>query len=186
MVKVNTAPCGTLSFAVICGAAACVGPMMKLPSTFADGTAPSGNSVALTYPAECGSRVGGVGRAAGAGIWTGVAAGAGLLAACVPPPHAESASAPPMMKPDRAGLMSTPALVWLDNSASRRPLRDRWSVIPPAVWLRPGRFDECTEYGDARGFIERPAKDVRAEHDWNSSARASDTLQLRTSTRMEH
>src|SRR6516225_1977200 len=56
------APRGVASFDVISGAGLCVGPMMKLPSAFAGGTAPSSNSVAVTYPAECGSRVGGTGR----------------------------------------------------------------------------------------------------------------------------
>src|SRR6185437_1791477 len=45
----------------ISGAAACVGPMIKFPSLSAGGTSPSGNSFASTYPAVCGSRVGGVG-----------------------------------------------------------------------------------------------------------------------------
>src|SRR6185437_8383420 len=45
----------------ISGAAACVGPMIKFPSLSAGGTSPSGNSFAFTYPAVCGSRVGGVG-----------------------------------------------------------------------------------------------------------------------------
>src|SRR5215469_13712981 len=35
---------------------------MKFPSTFAGGTSPSGSSFASTYPAVCGSRVGGGGR----------------------------------------------------------------------------------------------------------------------------
>ena len=37
--------------------------MIKFPSVSAGGTVPSGNSVAVTYPGACGSRVGGVGRA---------------------------------------------------------------------------------------------------------------------------
>src|SRR5437762_12770216 len=41
--------------------------MMKFPSASAGGTVPSGNSLAVTYPCVPGSRVGGVGRAAGAG-----------------------------------------------------------------------------------------------------------------------
>ena len=36
--------------------------MMKFPSVSAGGMAPSGNSLAVTYPGVCGSRVGGVGR----------------------------------------------------------------------------------------------------------------------------
>jgi hypothetical protein len=39
--------------------------MMKLPFASAEGTAPSGSSVAWTYPGVRGSRVGGVGRAGG-------------------------------------------------------------------------------------------------------------------------
>jgi hypothetical protein len=54
---------GTLSFAAISGAGLCVGPMMKFPSSFAEGMAPSGNSFALTYPGVFGSRVGNGGRA---------------------------------------------------------------------------------------------------------------------------
>src|ERR1700690_1758608 len=37
--------------------------MIKFPSASAGGMVPSGNSVAVTYPGVCGSRVGGVGRA---------------------------------------------------------------------------------------------------------------------------
>src|SRR5688500_13377393 len=37
--------------------------MMKFPWACGGGTVPSGNSVAVTYPGVCGSRVGGVGRA---------------------------------------------------------------------------------------------------------------------------
>jgi hypothetical protein len=51
-------PSGT----AISGARACVGPMMKFPSASAGGTAPSGNSLAVTYPGVFGSRVGGGGR----------------------------------------------------------------------------------------------------------------------------
>ncbi|MGA9957030.1 MAG: hypothetical protein WBQ06_02035, partial [Acidobacteriaceae bacterium] len=40
--------------------------MIKFPSTLAGGTAPSGSSVASTYPGECGSRVGGADRTGGA------------------------------------------------------------------------------------------------------------------------
>ena len=36
-------------------AGVCVGPIIKFPSTFAGGTAPSGSSLASTNPAECGS-----------------------------------------------------------------------------------------------------------------------------------
>jgi hypothetical protein len=46
--------------------------MMKFPSSFAEGMAPSGNSFALTYPGVFGSRVGSGGRApllAFAGVW---------------------------------------------------------------------------------------------------------------------
>ena len=42
--------------------------MMKFPSVSAGGLAPSGNSVAVTYPGVFGSRVGGVGRADGLGM----------------------------------------------------------------------------------------------------------------------
>src|SRR5580704_18067411 len=38
-----------------------VGPMMKFPSEFAGGLAPSDNSFAATYPGVLGSRVGGAG-----------------------------------------------------------------------------------------------------------------------------
>src|ERR1041384_4025732 len=41
-----TVPFGTPSFAMVSGAGAWVGPMMKLPSAPAGGSAPSGNSVA--------------------------------------------------------------------------------------------------------------------------------------------
>jgi hypothetical protein len=40
--------------------------MMKLPSASGGGTAPSGSSFAVTNPGVFGSRVGGVGRGAGA------------------------------------------------------------------------------------------------------------------------
>src|SRR5882757_4365002 len=46
-------------------AAGWLGPMMKLPSAPAGGTDPSVNSFAVTNPGLFGSRVGGVGRAAG-------------------------------------------------------------------------------------------------------------------------
>src|SRR5579864_1289561 len=62
MVNSKTSPLGTLSFAAISGAGLWVGPMMKFPSSFADGMAPSGNSFALTYPGVFGSRVGSGGR----------------------------------------------------------------------------------------------------------------------------
>jgi hypothetical protein len=44
---------------------------MKFPSADAGALAPSGNSLAVTYPVVLGSRVGGVGRAAGGagGVW---------------------------------------------------------------------------------------------------------------------
>jgi hypothetical protein len=45
-----------------------VGPRIKFPSTLAGGMAPSGSSVAATNPGECGSRVGGVGRAGRADV----------------------------------------------------------------------------------------------------------------------
>src|SRR5579863_8768196 len=63
MVNSKTSPWGTPSFAAISGAGLWVGPMMKFPSSFADGMAPSGNSFALTYPGVFGSRVGSGGRA---------------------------------------------------------------------------------------------------------------------------
>jgi hypothetical protein len=47
--------------------------MMKFPSVSDEGTVPSGNSFALTYPGVFGSRVGGVGR--GAGVTVGAAVG---------------------------------------------------------------------------------------------------------------
>src|SRR5665213_3316428 len=43
---------------LISGEGTWVGPMMKLPSASTGGTWPSGNSVAWTYPAASGSRVG--------------------------------------------------------------------------------------------------------------------------------
>ena len=54
-----TVPFGTPSREVISGAGLCVGPMMKLPSAFVGGIAPSGSSFAVTYPGVLGSRVGG-------------------------------------------------------------------------------------------------------------------------------
>src|SRR4051812_30033523 len=65
IVKVCTAPRGTSARMRISGAVSCVAPMTKLPSVSVDGTAPSGSSVAWTYPGVRGSRVGGVGRAGG-------------------------------------------------------------------------------------------------------------------------
>src|ERR1700761_1989580 len=62
MVNSTTLPC-VKSWAVISGAGECVGPMMKSPSRSDGGTVPSGRSEARTYPGECGSRVGGSGRA---------------------------------------------------------------------------------------------------------------------------
>jgi hypothetical protein len=49
--------------------------MMKFPVASAGGTAPSGSSFAETYPGVLGSRVGGVGRGAGAGVCGGAVAG---------------------------------------------------------------------------------------------------------------
>ena len=66
IVKLWTVPCGTPSCTVISGAGGWVGPMMKLPSASAGGTAPSGSSFAVTYPGVPGSRVGGAGRAGAA------------------------------------------------------------------------------------------------------------------------
>src|SRR5580658_4619578 len=43
-----TVPCGTLVSTVISSAGSCVGPMIKFPLASAGGTAPSGNSVAVT------------------------------------------------------------------------------------------------------------------------------------------
>src|SRR5713226_623986 len=62
MVNSKTSPLGTPSFAAISVAGLWVGPMMKFPSSFAEGMAPSGNSFALTYPGVFGSRVGSGGR----------------------------------------------------------------------------------------------------------------------------
>src|SRR3954470_16851511 len=45
--------------------------MMKFPSTSAEGTEPSGSSLAVTYPGVFGSRVGGVGRGGAAGVCAG-------------------------------------------------------------------------------------------------------------------
>src|SRR5258708_3148870 len=42
--------------------------MIKFPSASAGGTAPSGSSLAATYPAVSGSRAGGVGRGGRAGV----------------------------------------------------------------------------------------------------------------------
>src|ERR1017187_2401949 len=86
MVNSKTSPWGTPSFAAISGAGLWVGPIMKFPSSFAEGMSPSGKSLALTYPGVFGSRVGAGGRAplaafAGAclsgGLWAGVWAIAG-------------------------------------------------------------------------------------------------------------
>src|SRR5262249_27828061 len=59
MVRLWIVPCGTASWTFICGAAVCVGPMIKLPSASGDGTSPSGTSLAVTNPGALGSRVGG-------------------------------------------------------------------------------------------------------------------------------
>src|SRR5580693_2924914 len=65
MVKSITVPLGTPIEAVVSGGTEWVGPMMKLPSAFAGGTEPSGNSFAVTKPGLFGSRVGGAGRSVG-------------------------------------------------------------------------------------------------------------------------
>src|ERR1017187_9787357 len=62
MVNSMTRPCSGASGADNSGAAACVAPMMKLPSAFTGGTSPSGSSLAATYPTVWGSRVGNAGR----------------------------------------------------------------------------------------------------------------------------
>ena len=80
--KLWTVPCGTPSCTVISGAGVCVGPMMKLPSASAGGTAPSGSSFAVTYPGVFGSRVGGVGRAGGVAVCAAGAGVAGVPAVC--------------------------------------------------------------------------------------------------------
>src|SRR5229473_1623078 len=89
MVNSKTSPLGPLSFAAISGAGLWVGPMMKFPSSFAEGMAPSGNSLALTYPGVFGSRVGSGGRApllafAGACLSGGRCAGVWAIAAPKP------------------------------------------------------------------------------------------------------
>src|ERR1700756_3101655 len=89
MVNSKTSPLGTPSFAAISGAGLWVGPMMKFPSSFAEGMAPSGNSFALTYPGVLGSRVGSGGRApllafAGAGLSGGCCAGGWAIAGPTP------------------------------------------------------------------------------------------------------
>src|SRR3954469_20112096 len=85
MVNEVIVPRGTPSVAIVSGAGAWVGPMMKLPSASGGGSVPSGSSFAVTYPAVCGSRVGGVGRggatAAGA-PGAGAAGAAGGFCAC--------------------------------------------------------------------------------------------------------
>ena len=60
---------------------------MKLPSASGGGTAPSGSSLAVTYPGVAGSRVGGVGRGAGVVCCGGgVVAGGGFWTIAGPPP----------------------------------------------------------------------------------------------------
>jgi len=80
---------GKPSYAAISGAGWWVGPMMKFPSSFAAGMAPSGNAFALTYPGVFGSRVGSGGRApllalAGACLSGGCCAGVWAIAAPKP------------------------------------------------------------------------------------------------------
>src|SRR5882724_8138158 len=87
MVKFDTVPCNPPSGAAISGARTCVGPMMKFPSASAGGTAPSGNSLAVTYPGVFGSRVGGggrLGRAAAGVVELVVWANAGFTPAARP------------------------------------------------------------------------------------------------------
>src|ERR1700679_73204 len=54
--KMQTAPFGTLAFSTVSGAAGCVGPSTKLPSTLFGAFSPSGRSFASTLPLACGSR----------------------------------------------------------------------------------------------------------------------------------
>src|SRR5260370_39414981 len=89
MVNSKPSPLGTLSFAAVSAAGLWVGPMMKFPSSFAVGMAPSGNSFALTYPGVFGSRVGSGGRAsllafAGACLSGGTCAGVLAIAGTEP------------------------------------------------------------------------------------------------------
>src|SRR4051812_14941244 len=60
MVNDIMVPRGTPSFAIVSGAGAWVGPMMKLPSAPAGGSVPSGSSVARGQFGFDGSRVGGL------------------------------------------------------------------------------------------------------------------------------
>jgi hypothetical protein len=62
MVNSITLPLGRLLRADISGGTSWVGPMMKLPSTFAGGVKPSVISLAVTKPGVLGSRVDGAGR----------------------------------------------------------------------------------------------------------------------------
>src|ERR1035437_10764410 len=89
MVNSKTSPLGTPPFAAISGAGLWVGPIMKFPSSFAEGMAPSGNSFALTYPGVFGSRVGAGRRApllafAGACLSGGRCAGVWAIAGRTP------------------------------------------------------------------------------------------------------
>jgi len=85
MLNSCTVPCGTPTCSVNSGARVCVGPRIKLPSTVGGGSAPSGSSVAVTYPGVCGSRSGFGGRTLGTGAGTaGFAAGAWPIASHAP------------------------------------------------------------------------------------------------------
>src|ERR1039458_8596237 len=95
MVNSSTVPFGTPCCTSNSGARGCVGPMMKLPSTFAGGTAPSASSFAATYPGPCGSRVGLGARTGGGAAAAGAAGGAGGVATWDAPCIATSTTANP-------------------------------------------------------------------------------------------
>src|ERR1700737_3211454 len=87
--------------------------MMKFPSASGGGTAPSGKSLAVTYPGVFGSRVGGAGRVVGA-----VGCAGGVAADGAPPTFWAIAWLTPVIKPiKRAKLHRDVFMVTLRISA---------------------------------------------------------------------
>src|SRR5688572_20406376 len=146
IVKLWTVPCGTPGCTCVSGDGACVGPITKLPIASAGGTAPSGSSVACTYPGVCGSRVGAglprprAGGAAGV-VVAGVVAPGGVAPGCCAVEGAGAgagccgagafwaiAAAPTATNPTTIAMLNPGFFITSDSCPRETPKRTMWEA----------------------------------------------------------